>query len=120
MLIYFEASDILLSIRSLTTPASIPMPAYSMAMSVPMVSRYLACWSSQILTRRIDWVLNQGTIFNTNSSGGELALILTQNNGGTRISSTRYVHYGKITATRASLSFALTLFEPHAPLFIYQ
>jgi len=53
------------------------------------------------LNRRIDWVLNQGTIFNTNSSGGELALILTQNNGGTHISSTRYVHYGKITATRA-------------------
>ncbi|KAI0251080.1 concanavalin A-like lectin/glucanase domain-containing protein [Lactifluus subvellereus] len=46
-----------------------------------------------------DWVVNQGTIFNTNSSGGELALVLTQNNGGTRISSTRYVHYGKITAT---------------------
>ena len=50
-----------------------------------------------------DWVLNQGTIFNTNSSGGELALVLTQNNGGTRISSTRYVHYGKITATSALL-----------------
>ncbi|KAI0300140.1 glycoside hydrolase family 16 protein, partial [Multifurca ochricompacta] len=46
-----------------------------------------------------DWVLNKGDIFNTNSSGGELALVLTQNNGGTRISSTRYVHYGKITAT---------------------
>ena len=102
MLIYLEASDILLSIRSPTTPASIPTPAHSMAMLVPMVSRYLAYWSSLSLTRRIDWVLNQGTIFNTNYSGGELALILTQNNGGTRISSTRYVHHGKITATRDS------------------
>ncbi|KAH9975320.1 glycoside hydrolase family 16 protein [Lactifluus volemus] len=46
-----------------------------------------------------DWVLNRGNIFNTNSSGGELALILTKDNGGTRISSTHYVHYGKITAT---------------------
>ncbi|KAH9061138.1 glycoside hydrolase family 16 protein [Lactarius vividus] len=45
-----------------------------------------------------DWVLNQGDISNTNSSGGELVLMLTRNNGGTRISSTRYVHYGKITA----------------------
>ncbi|KAH9171400.1 glycoside hydrolase family 16 protein [Lactarius sanguifluus] len=45
-----------------------------------------------------DWVLNQGDISNTNSSGGELVLMLTRNNGGTRISSTRYVHYGIITA----------------------
>lgn len=36
---------------------------------------------------------------NTNSSGGELALLLTETNGGTRISSTRYLHYGKVTAT---------------------
>jgi len=35
---------------------------------------------------------------NTNSSGGELAMILTENNGGTRLSSTRYVHYGTISA----------------------
>ncbi|KAI9438562.1 glycosyl hydrolases family 16-domain-containing protein [Lactarius indigo] len=45
-----------------------------------------------------DWVLNQGDVSITNSSGGELVLMHTQNNGGTRISSTRYVHYGKITA----------------------
>ncbi|KIY73018.1 glycoside hydrolase family 16 protein, partial [Cylindrobasidium torrendii FP15055 ss-10] len=46
-----------------------------------------------------DWVVDKGAIFNTNSSGGELALVLTEANGGTRISSTRYVHYGSITAT---------------------
>ncbi|KAJ2933066.1 hypothetical protein H1R20_g4047, partial [Candolleomyces eurysporus] len=45
-----------------------------------------------------DWVLDQGKIFNTNSTGGELALTLTEKNGGTKISSTRYVHYGTITA----------------------
>ncbi|GLB42282.1 putative glycosyl hydrolases family 16 [Lyophyllum shimeji] len=45
-----------------------------------------------------DWVVNSGTIMNTNVSGGELAMILTENNGGTRLSSTRYVHYGTITA----------------------
>lgn len=39
---------------------------------------------------------------NTNSSGGELALLLTKDNGGTRISSTRHVHYGTITARRES------------------
>lgn len=47
-----------------------------------------------------DWVLNQGQIINTNQSGGELAMILTETNGGTRLSSTRYVHYGKITTRR--------------------
>ncbi|KAI0049209.1 glycoside hydrolase family 16 protein [Auriscalpium vulgare] len=45
-----------------------------------------------------DWVLNSGNIMNTNTSGGELALLLTETNGGTRVSSTRYVHYGTITA----------------------
>lgn len=35
---------------------------------------------------------------NTNSSGGELGMLLTQTNGGTLLSSTRYVHYGEITA----------------------
>lgn len=34
---------------------------------------------------------------NTNQSGGELVLTLTQANGGTRVSSTRYAHYGTIT-----------------------
>lgn len=45
-----------------------------------------------------DWVVDKGNIINTNQNGGELALTLTQDNGGTRISSTRYVHYGTITA----------------------
>jgi hypothetical protein len=43
----------------------------------------------------IDFVLNSGNISIVNSS---LALYLTEDNGGTRISSTRYVHYGKMTA----------------------
>jgi beta-glucanase (GH16 family) len=47
-----------------------------------------------------DWVLDKGNIMNTNANGGELALLLTETNGGTRLSSTRYVHYGTITATR--------------------
>ncbi|EJF59764.1 hypothetical protein DICSQDRAFT_148289 [Dichomitus squalens LYAD-421 SS1] len=45
---------------------------------------------------KYDWVVNQGTILN--STAGELAMTLTQDNGGTRLSSTRYVHYGTITA----------------------
>jgi len=45
-----------------------------------------------------DWVVDKGNIMNTNTSGGELAMILTQANGGTKISSTRYVYYGTITA----------------------
>ncbi|TFK38038.1 glycoside hydrolase family 16 protein [Crucibulum laeve] len=46
-----------------------------------------------------DWILDTGAIMNTNSSGGELAMLLTEANGGTRLSSTRYVHYGTITAS---------------------
>jgi len=42
-----------------------------------------------------DWVLDKGTIQNNN---GDVALILTETNGGTRLSSTRYVYYGTITA----------------------
>jgi len=42
-----------------------------------------------------DWIVDKGNIMN---SGGELVLLLTEQNGGTRISSTRYVHYGTITA----------------------
>ncbi|KAF8636901.1 hypothetical protein AX17_003153 [Amanita inopinata Kibby_2008] len=45
-----------------------------------------------------DWVVDKGNIMNTNANGGELAMILTQDNGGTRLSSTRYIHYGTITA----------------------
>jgi hypothetical protein len=45
-----------------------------------------------------DWVLDKGNIKNTNTSGGALSMILTETNGGTRLSSTRYVHYGTITA----------------------
>jgi hypothetical protein len=46
---------------------------------------------------------------NTNSSGGELALLLTQANGGTRLSSTRYLHYGTVTAKSALNRFLFSL-----------
>ncbi|KAJ6614618.1 glycoside hydrolase family 16 protein [Mycena sp. CBHHK59/15] len=46
-----------------------------------------------------DFIVNNGNIMNTNSSGGELAMLLTEANGGTRLSSTRYFHYGTVTAT---------------------
>lgn len=49
----------------------------------------------------VDWVVESGNIQNSN---GDLALTLTETNGGTRISSTRYVHYGTITTKRALLS----------------
>ncbi|KAF9051741.1 glycoside hydrolase family 16 protein [Panaeolus papilionaceus] len=42
-----------------------------------------------------DWIIESGNI---QVDGGDLALTLTEQNGGTRISSTRYVHYGTITA----------------------
>lgn len=46
-----------------------------------------------------DFIVESGNIMNTNTSGGELAMLLTQANGGTRISSTRYLHYGTVTTT---------------------
>ncbi|KAF8183118.1 glycoside hydrolase family 16 protein [Pholiota molesta] len=46
-----------------------------------------------------DWTVDKGNIQNSN---GSVALILTQTNGGTRLSSTRYVHYGTITASLKS------------------
>jgi len=42
-----------------------------------------------------DWTLDKGNI---QVSNGALAMILTESNGGTRLSSTRYVHYGTISA----------------------
>jgi len=47
---------------------------------------------------KYDWVVDKGNIMNTGKNGGEVALLLTKDNGGTRISSTKYVHYGTITA----------------------
>lgn len=51
-----------------------------------------------------DWTLDKGNIINTNTSGGELALLLTESNGGTRLSSTRYIHYGTVTTRRESFA----------------
>ncbi|KAJ7060985.1 glycoside hydrolase family 16 protein [Mycena amicta] len=45
-----------------------------------------------------DFVVDNGNIINTGANGGELVMMLTQDNGGTRISSTRYLHYGTVTA----------------------
>jgi beta-glucanase (GH16 family) len=44
-----------------------------------------------------DWVVESGTVLNTAQQ--ELVLTLTETNGGTKLSSTRYVHYGTIDAT---------------------
>jgi beta-glucanase (GH16 family) len=43
-----------------------------------------------------DWVINKGEMVSTGQEG---VLKLTESNGGTKISSARYVHYGKISAT---------------------
>jgi len=44
-----------------------------------------------------DWIVDKGSVLNTNANGGELSLTLTETNGGTRLSSTRYLHYGTVT-----------------------
>jgi len=48
------------------------------------------------------WTIDQGTPQSTNNNGGEVALVLTETNNGTRISSTKYVHYGTISAIAKS------------------
>lgn len=45
-----------------------------------------------------DWVLEQGQLVSTNTSDPGIVLTLTETNQGTRLSSTRFVHYGTITA----------------------
>jgi len=45
---------------------------------------------------KYDWIVDKGQISQT---GSDLAVILTETNGGTRLSSTHYVHYGRITGT---------------------
>ncbi|KAI0760422.1 concanavalin A-like lectin/glucanase domain-containing protein [Fomes fomentarius] len=68
-------------------------------------AKYSFADTSRILTNatyfdgnatKYDWVVNSGTVLN--GTDGEVAMILTEDNGGTRISSTHYVHYGTITA----------------------
>ena len=56
---------------------------------------------------------------NTTDGGGALALTLTQANGGTRISSTRYVHYGTVTARRACPPACLTARALDPELFCF-
>lgn len=53
---------------------------------------------------RYDFVVEKGEVINGTS--GEMVMLLTQDNGGTKLSSTRYVHYGKIT-TRSEFAFIL-------------
>ena len=73
-----------------------------------------------------DFTLDNGAIYNLNSSigmapravsynccidphppcPGELALLLTQTNGGTRISTTRYMQYGSVTARMKTSKWA--------------
>ncbi|KAJ7163916.1 concanavalin A-like lectin/glucanase domain-containing protein [Mycena crocata] len=45
---------------------------------------------------KYDWVVDGGTVSVAN---GELSMLLTETNNGVRLSSTRFVHYGTITAT---------------------
>lgn len=44
---------------------------------------------------RYDFIVEKGNVMN--GTNGELVMLLTEDNGGTKLSSTRYVHYGKIT-----------------------
>ena len=60
--------------------------------------------------------MDKGNIINTNSSGGALGMILTEANGGTRLSSTRYVHYGTITARS---KYPHVIFSPFADESMY-
>ncbi|KAJ6608674.1 concanavalin A-like lectin/glucanase domain-containing protein [Mycena sp. CBHHK59/15] len=45
---------------------------------------------------KYDWVVDGGAV---SVSNGELSMLLTETNNGVRLSSTRFVHYGTLTAT---------------------
>lgn len=62
--------------------------------------------SSLVTTDKFDgnssshaWTIDQGTPQLSKDNGGGVTLVLTETNNGTRISSTKYVHYGTISAT---------------------
>jgi beta-glucanase (GH16 family) len=52
-----------------------------------------------------DFTLDSGSLYNLNTSS-ELALLLTETNGGTRISSTRYLQYGTVTTRLKTTKWA--------------
>jgi hypothetical protein len=54
----------------------------------------------------VDWVLTGGNYTTVNNS---LALSLTQTNGGTRLASTKYVHYGSISASSKQLRISIVM-----------
>lgn len=84
------------------TPRVSQMPLLSMAMLVNTVRLSQSLIWVLILTIGMwcsDWVIEKGDVVNLNSTEGELALLLTQTNGGTKIASTRYLHYGTVTTT---------------------
>jgi len=67
---------------------------------------YITCsWYSNGFVA--DWVMSKGNILNTNDT---LIMTLTESNGGTLLSSTRYVHYGTITTKRAHITHILCLY----------
>ncbi|KAF8318508.1 hypothetical protein DL93DRAFT_401825 [Clavulina sp. PMI_390] len=53
-----------------------------------------------------DFTIDHGDIYNLNDTAGELALLLTETNGGTRLSSTRYMWYGSVTAKLKATKWA--------------
>ena len=97
-----------------TTLVSSPTSHSTTVMLVLTVSRRSSAFSVVSYHRlsRADWVVEKGNIMNT---GSDLGMLLTRQNGGTRLSSTRYVHYGTITARRQSIfSDHLTHLIPHS------
>ncbi|KAG8216933.1 glycoside hydrolase family 16 protein [Butyriboletus roseoflavus] len=77
-------------IARLTTPA-----AYTLSDTSRILSNYTYFDGN---ASEYDWVLQEGSILNT-TSDGEAAIVLTlTEQSGSLLSSTRYVHYGTITA----------------------
>lgn len=55
---------------------------------------------------KYDFTLDKGDLYNLNDSAGDLALLLTETNGGTRISSAHYMWYGTVTAKLKATKWA--------------
>jgi len=55
---------------------------------------------------KYDFTLDKGDLYNLNDSAGDLALLLTETNGGTRMSSTRYMWYGTVEAKLKATKWA--------------
>ena len=75
-----------------------PLNGTEMHRNMVCLTMNLLYSNTSLICHCSDWVLDQGQLVSSNTSDPGIILTLTETNQGTRLSSTRFVHYGTITA----------------------